>query len=99
MKWAISLFVFVFCFFPFFEADAAKKPRQTPADNRAAEDEETEMKWRNPLDSSERCCYKQEKGGDAHGWSPQTIDEFLAGKDVSRPSKKVTPSGSSTGSQ
>lgn len=86
------------CFLFSFQVNAVKKT-PPPVNNSAAEDEKTEMKWRSSLDASERCCYRQEPGGDAHGWSPQTIAEFLAGKDVNRPSKKTIPPGSSTGSQ
>ena len=68
----------------------------------AAEDDDeerkTEMALRNPLEASEKCCNRYDRGGEAHnGWPPQRIAAFLKGDD--RPSgSEAAPSSSGAAS-
>ena len=42
----------------------------------AEEDQKLEMQNEDQI-RKEKCCDRMQKGGDAHGWSPQSIRDFL----------------------
>ena len=97
MRKIAACFLFVFSIFALAEPKGIKETiRLLNGSNQVQEEEEeekkTEMKEPDPLSAGEFCCDRNQKGGDAHSWSPQQVASFVAGETLLSPSD--TPSDS-----